>query len=754
MLNKGINGMDSETKEPNKLYRLLIWLKRRAVKIPAFDHKLTYIIISLWLITAIGIMTGVAGTPTGLGRHIDLAIALTAHTLIFMLAAVIIGFLFSVLYLPIPRLFTGCLLYSSYITYFILTEANLGPLFSGIITGVWMGVGLCAGLIITLLKSNLTAWKKTGLSVLPAAIILFLFLWRPEIEHADVAESFRDNGYITPLSVENPSEQGSHSVTTFTYGNGEDNHRDEFRHGVELISDSVDASAYINEWKRYRTFFWGFDETSLPLNGRVWMPEGEGTFPLVLMVHGNHTMENFSDGGYGYLGELLASRGYIAVSVDQNFLNYSNWTGIPSNDMKLRAWLLMHHLLQVEAFHETPDTPFYDKVDLQRVSLIGHSRGGQAVAMVADYERWFSEEDSLNGIEDIGIEGVVAIAPTDRQVDDMRAELDNVSYLTLHGARDGDVHNYHGDRQYGRVSIPGDNGHFKAGVYIAEANHSQFNTDWGRMDMRLPGGVFLNRAQMMSEEEQRQVAEVYISAFLESAVKENDQYLPLFRDVRYGKEWLPNTQYITRFENSEFMPLVNYNRAESKTDLAGGVTAVGVGFNKWEIQAAENRSGNKKRTRGMAFKWEDTARYHLYFNEDFRADNFNKSFESIRLSIANKDRDMEKDAGEGYHVPQLDVEMETVSGETARVSLEAVKTIEPPIATQYTINPWFEDIMREGKYEEAIEPVFQNYELPVNLFKEAVPDFPIEEVERISLYFADGPGELMMDEIGFFVQPD
>ena len=47
----------------------------------------------------------------------------------------------------------------------------------------------------------------------------------------------------------------------------------------------------------------------------------EGRFPLVLVVHGNHDMKDFSDPGYAYLGELLASRGYIMVSVDMNFIN-------------------------------------------------------------------------------------------------------------------------------------------------------------------------------------------------------------------------------------------------------------------------------------------------------------------------------------------------------------------------------------------------------------------------------------------------
>jgi hypothetical protein len=76
-----------------------------------------------------------------------------------------------------------------------------------------------------------------------------------------------------------------------------------------------------------RSRYWGFDVTNLPLNGRVWYPDGDGPFPLALIVHGNHFMMDYSDPGYDYLGQLLASRGIILVSVDQNFLNGS-WTDI------------------------------------------------------------------------------------------------------------------------------------------------------------------------------------------------------------------------------------------------------------------------------------------------------------------------------------------------------------------------------------------------------------------------------------------
>ena len=92
-----------------------------------------------------------------------------------------------------------------------------------------------------------------------------------------------------------------------------------------------------------RKKYWGFDPKAFPINGRVWYPDGAGPFPLVLIVHGNHNMKDFSDPGYGYLGELLASRGFILASVDENFIN-----GGLRGENDGRGWLLLEHLEGVE----------------------------------------------------------------------------------------------------------------------------------------------------------------------------------------------------------------------------------------------------------------------------------------------------------------------------------------------------------------------------------------------------------------------
>src|SRR5690625_5249896 len=96
------------------------------------------------------------------------------------------------------------------------------------------------------------------------------------------------------------------------------------------------------------------------------MPKGEGDFPLILMVHGNHTMENFSTDGYDYLGELRASHGFTFISVDEDYANYSNFVGEPNDNYRLRSWLLLKHLTQLKSLNEKDDSQFYQKLNFDK----------------------------------------------------------------------------------------------------------------------------------------------------------------------------------------------------------------------------------------------------------------------------------------------------------------------------------------------------------------------------------------------------
>ena len=164
------------------------------------------------------------------------------------------------------------------------------------------------------------------------------------------------------LDAPYPAAPGAHAVRTLYYGSGTDRQRPEFRDSVAIRTPTVDASKLIDlgDEAKERNRYWGFTPDSFPLNARVWYPDGEGPFPLVLVVHGNHDPKDFSDPGYDYLGELLASRGYILASVDMNFVN-----GSIREENDARGWLLLKHLQLWRDWARDPQNPFAGKVDME-----------------------------------------------------------------------------------------------------------------------------------------------------------------------------------------------------------------------------------------------------------------------------------------------------------------------------------------------------------------------------------------------------
>jgi len=396
------------------------------------------------------------------------------------------------------------------------------------------------------------------------------------------------------LVASNPADRGPYTVATLYYGSGHDKQRAIYRDSVALRTHAVNgaklASAPTPALDRSRKRFWGFGFDSMPVNGRVWYPVGAGPFPLVLIVHGNHDMEKFSDPGYAYLGELFASRGFITASVDENFLN-GNIRG--ENDA--RGWMLLQHLVAWRGFNDSTASPLYHKVDLSRITLMGHSRGGEAVAVAAAFNTLAYDPDDANIRFDFhfGIRSIVAIAPVDGQYQPATraTPLDNVSYLVIHGSHDGDVSTFSGLRQYERVTFtPGRQG-FKAVVWMYRANHGQWNTVWGSTDNGPESPRNLDLRGLIPADQQRRMAQIYLSAFIEATLHDRLEYLPIFRDHRVIGGWLPKTMYITRFQDAGFHALADYQEdVDLTTGSAPGVTIRGDSLATWKEAVEPLRS--------------------------------------------------------------------------------------------------------------------------------------------------------------------
>ena len=394
------------------------------------------------------------------------------------------------------------------------------------------------------------------------------------------------------IEAPDPGQPGPHGVRTLFYGSGTDRHRREYRDAVTIRTTSVDASKLVSlgDNADSRNDYWGFTPKEFPRNARVWYPDGTGPFPLVLVVHGNHDMKDFSDPGYDYLGNLLASRGIILASVDENFLN-----GSIRNENDARGWMLLKHLELWQSFNDSVGGPFHGKVDMERIALIGHSRGGEAVGHAAAFNRLahYPDDASLEFDFDFGIRSLVAIAPVDGQYKpaDRFVPVHDVSYLVFHGSHDGDVTNFAGLRQYQRVQLGADD--FKSAVYVYRANHGQWNTVWGANDNGRRSSRILDLRALLAPEAQRRFAEVFVSAFLEATLRDDDRYLPLFRDHRVAGDWLPPTMYVTRFEEGSFRAVAAYDDdIDVTTGSVPGTVLRADSVETWKESGLQLRSAN------------------------------------------------------------------------------------------------------------------------------------------------------------------
>lgn len=593
------------------------------------------------------------------------------------------------------------------------------------------------------------------------------------------------------LDAPSPGEPGPFTVKALFYGSGTDRRRPEFRDSVAFTTGSVDASKLISlgDQAKERNAYWGFKPSNFPLNGRVWYPEGPGPFPLVLIVHGNHNPRDFSDPGYGYLGRLLASRGFILTSVDMNFVN-----GGIRGENDARGWLLLKHLEAWRGFNTTEDNPFYGNVDMGRLAVIGHSRGGEAVGHAAAFNRLshYPDDATLEFDFNFDIRSIIAIAPVDGQYlpTGRRVPVENVNYLVFHGSHDGDVTSFHGLRQYHRVRFTDGTPRFKAAVYMYRANHGQWNTVWGSHDNGTRSGRILDLDALIDADDQRTFGEIYISAFLEATLKDHKRYLPIFRDHRVIGGWLPKTMYVTQFETSDFRVLANFEEDIDVTaGTAHGIRLRGDSLSTWREGKLMLRSRNRAATsssqenQAVWLGWnnriagEDTtklatpASYTVELPDSLATEwnlgpNTTLDFLLAATNTTPDPRKAAKDStedqeerpdrparpkrggGEDEDKPTIDlsVEVSDAAGVTARVPLSRYGPIRRPLEISILRR---KDLER-GRFSDNYDLVLQSFSIRLADFRNVNARLDLMRLRAIRLVFdRTYRGTVVMDNIGF-----
>ncbi|MCB8985869.1 MAG: hypothetical protein H6659_18720 [Ardenticatenaceae bacterium] len=620
----------------------------------------------------------------------------------------------------------------------------------GEITIVLAGVGVMA---VALARMNgRSRPAQIALLAVPAILVLAFVVWVVNPGFDGYVAALPETAVSASLPLANPGLPGPYTVQTLSYGSGSNARRPQFGEAATLTTPSVDGSdifaGYSGVVDKFFRWYWGFGFDQLPLNGTVWYPVGEGPFPLVLIVHGNHVMSEYSDPGYAYLAEHLASQGYIAVSVDENFLNGLFFFDGGNQEMPLRAWLLLKHLQQWQNWNEAPGT-FQGQVDLERIALIGHSRGGEAVAWAAEMN-WKDMAD-ISQADDFGfgIRGVVSIAPSDAYAgpNGRRPTLDHTNYMLLAGGHDGDTFVLYGQQQYSRLRFDENPDGFKTLAYVYQGNHGQFNSVWAGNDRGIYNSWLLNRGPLLSPAEQQQAAKVLVTGFLNAALRDEAGYRELFRNPA-ARDWLPEGIVVTQYQEAGLLR-VDTNSGSVKveaTEVNGG-TAVAQDMSFAKVETLKLRNGEiNQGNKALHLAWEEGSNpvYEIDLPEG-RANDWNLTTDAaLTFALASVP---------GEPVAQ-DVTVELVAaGETARLPLSEFGPIVPPLPAHLVKASWLAGMNGFPNKTAAEEVVLQTYSLPLAAFLTVNPDLQPAQLLAIRFVFDGGAaGATYLDEIGFSLE--
>ena len=251
---------------------------------------------------------------------------------------------------------------------------------------------------------------------------------------------------------------------------------------------------------------------------RVWRPQQDGVYPLVIFLHGNHgTCGRFdpvhnvridddstytftgtcpsgyvvtpNHRGYDYMAEDLASHGYVVVSINANRGVTAAPGDFDDEGLNLRRGRLilrhMEFLSQWNANGGAPESLGFQLtglLDFKHVGLMGHSRGGEGVrAAVAQYKDAGSPWPARIG--PVNFEAMFEIGPVDGQTSRI---LDNtgMQWNVLLPGCDGDVGDLEGLKPYDRgLKITTEKKAFNKSTFqVFGANHNFYNTEWQLSD--------------------------------------------------------------------------------------------------------------------------------------------------------------------------------------------------------------------------------------------------------------------------------
>ncbi len=585
-------------------------------------------------------------------------------------------------------------------------------------------------------KTIVATMFVTGILVIMGSVFLFGQGFQDNYLDDYLELNQKETVEISDFKAE--TKQGKYTVETIDYGMSEN---------VDIKSATFNMSPYVGGYDGlqgfYRKLYQGYDIKGVPLAGRIWYPKEVNNCPVMFIAHGNHSFTVPSYLGYDYLGEFLASHGYVVVSVDENFCNACDFGNLASENDG-RAVLLLENIKQVQRYNKDENDPLYQKMDYNNIAIAGHSRGGEMIAIAALFNKYthYPSNGNIRFNYNFNIKSLLAIAPSVNQYKPAGHEvkLTDVNYLLIHGANDQDVSTFMGSRQYKNITFTGDGDYFKSYLYIAGANHGQFNSRWGKYDMIAPINQFLNVKNLMEESQQQNILNTFTKVYLDVTLKDKTEYKDLFCDYEKYKSSLPNTLYIQNYVDSGFTCMSDYEEDSDLTTATNeNVTLKAFATTIWteEMTVYSNlMSRGERGNYALRLKWAEDrdAKYELDF-ESYNASNSYLQFDILDL-------DDEQVTNKNYRNLDCTITLKDDNGSQVSTKLSNYSTIYPPLPVklgklQYIFNKV------EFKHQ------FQTVRIPLDELSVG-SDFDTSKINKILFTFdQEGSKEISMDNIGF-----
>lgn len=603
---------------------------------------------------------------------------------------------------------------------------------------VWLFTGAAAGAV---LLASASFWAlAVRRRATPTTVLCLLLSGAVTVLTAALlaSDGFSDDALrrdAALLEVSGPGESalepslgmGPYAVETLDYGPG----------GALPEAGTVDLTPYMDRDTgdlagNYVDAYLDYELDRTPLTGRVWYPaEGENC-PLLVIAHGNHEITTDSYLGYAYLGEYLASHGYAVASVDQNACN------LLTNENDGRAVLLLEHIGLLLDFNGREGNPLYRRLDSGNIAIAGHSRGGEMAAtayLFNGYDR-YPENGAVRFDYHYAIKSVIAIAPTVNQYKPAghSVALEDVNYLLLHGAADRDVTRFMGMSQYENIAFTGKGDYLKSALYIGGANHGQFNSLWGARDQTGPAGRFLNVKGLLAEEEQRQIARVFIKVFLDVTLRGDESCRPLLTDWdRYAAQ-LSQTVYFQSWQEAGFTAIADFEEdSDLETGTMAGVTARTSGVNWWAEELLNFAGDTAYDTHALRLRWGNAGRYTLHTPA------LDLTGQALTFDICDRDTKA-AEKGEARALLDGQVILTDKAGREAAASIRDYAAVFPILAVR---SDKLDVLFDTPSWKYAMSTV----SIPVEAFA-GEAGFDPTAVTAISFRF-EGSGQVSMDNIGY-----